>query len=173
MVLLFSCGCETDASAPAEFRFITLTSDTPSTGGTENWGTFTETLPWATLSFRKLSWWRSLKQQEKKEINKGSSVEHCWHVMALHNMQRRDLAHFTISLEELCVLLTGWGYKGSAPSCCCLFFLPVLWVIPRSSLLAGSRVVTWLRVSVHWIEVVLPSCRVIIPDIHSMMKVCG
>lgn len=56
-----------------------------------------------------------------------------------------------------------------------MLFLPVLGVNPGSSVLAGSRVVTWLRwVSVDWIEIVLPlSCRVIIPDIHAMTKVCG
>lgn len=69
MVLLFSCGCETEASGLAGPRFFTLTWDTPSTGGTKNWGTLTETLPWATLSFTRSPWRRSLKQWERK-INK-------------------------------------------------------------------------------------------------------
>lgn len=44
-----------------------------------------------------------------------------------------------------------------------------------SSLLPGGRVVTWVRwESVDVIGVVLAfSCRMIIPAIHSMMKICG
>lgn len=119
MVFLFSCRCETDA--PTEFRFITLTCDMSSTGGTENWGTFTETLPWATQSFRKLSWWRSLKQQEK--------ITRDWSVQYVQEYIRRDCystwhtAFFINVNSELGGILcaTNWvrlQSQGGAPRYC-------------------------------------------------------
>lgn len=67
-VLLFSCGCEADASFPDELALITLTCDTTSSGGTENCGTFTETPPpWAALSFIQ-SWWGGNLRLEQNKV---------------------------------------------------------------------------------------------------------
>lgn len=74
MIRFFSCGCETTVSAPAAFRSIALICDTPSTVGTENCGTLTETLPWATLLFIQLC--LGLKHNER-QITKGFLFELC------------------------------------------------------------------------------------------------
>lgn len=154
MVLLFSCGCETDASSPAGLRFNTLTCDMPSTRGTKNWGTFTDTPPWATMLF--IGWWecRCLEHLERKD-SKGSSVQSCWQVIICK--AAAALGHSIFKCLQSC------GLHIVVLRFCMLLFLPVLVVIP------GSSVLVWSRVSVAWIGVEL---LLIIPDIHGMTGVC-